>query len=211
MRPTLGLLLGLLLAVPALAGPSVPRKMMQDVPEAAVAAGQALESEIARLDARSSEYARKAALDAGRVPTLKQEVKVVQAQIKAEKARRKAAKKAKDRSAVSTIEAQLKALDAKLTDAETLATLTALRADVLASHAALLAAEAEVKRCKVQQGYAEALNTVHPDFDPNKYTQATAKAETSYQKSRAKLATAEQKLVAGGGALEDLARDDRAE
>ncbi|MBW2258471.1 MAG: hypothetical protein JRI25_28290, partial [Deltaproteobacteria bacterium] len=201
LRKSLVLVLGLVVAGAAWAGPKVPKSAMGDVPQATLDQGQAMVEQIVVLESQIADAEREAASEKGGIKTLKLEIKAKEAEIDAEKAKRKVAKKVKDRDRQSMHEANITTLEAQVVEMQGEHRRASAYVDLIDARAGLLEAEKDIKTAEIQRLYADTVVETHPEVDINRFDLEATRAEIAFQEARIKVAEAQAKYVSKGGSL----------
>jgi predicted nucleic acid-binding Zn-ribbon protein len=195
--PTLALALAL--TGPALAGPSVPRSLVEGLPADVFQATAPIETQVE--DLRQARIAKRIELDRakGDAKALKLELKAAKAQVKADKAERKAARKRGDNDAAAAAGARLDASQARVEDLEGRIDRAGALADLLKAQLAQIEAQLAFKEAEIQVVYAQAVSEHVEPYDDSKLRGARAKAELSFQRARTAVSVAETRFTALGG------------
>jgi hypothetical protein len=188
------LMAGLLaLAMPALAGPTVAKGIMRDVPPEALGAAAPIEEQLATLETELAEAEVLADEAKGSIKTEKLEAKAAEARLEADKAATKAARKSGDRSSVR---------EAKATADETRAAIEQEEAEARAARAAralaservsLLKAEIALRESELELVKAQAAYDAGLPIDVAVFDAAVAKSEIQFQQARTDYSLAEAK------------------
>ncbi|TNE84756.1 MAG: hypothetical protein EP330_28485 [Deltaproteobacteria bacterium] len=189
-------LLALALAMPAVAGPSVSKSILKDVPPESLAAATALEDQVAALREQLAEAEADAEEAKNGIKAEKLEAKAAEARLEADLAAKKAAKKDGDRAAVR---------DARATADETRADIEMQEAEAKAARAEkalagervkLLKAEIALRSSEAERAKADAAYQAGLPVDVGIFDAAVAKADIDYQKAREEYSLAEAKYNA---------------
>ncbi len=199
MRRIAPFMVALMLATTAVAGPSVKRSLVSQLPAEAVATADVLEVQVDQLE-EAEEIKERQWRDAkAEGKALKLELKAVKAQVKADKAERKAAKKAGDAGRVTEARAAMEASDAQVAELEAAIDRHKELVKLLKAQLDQIVAQQDLKDAERQVIFAQAVNEHVEPYSDAKMRGARAKAEIKFQQARRAVGQAEARYAAAGG------------